>query len=52
MCVRESSRGSAIKHHPVLEGKRFFSVCTIDSETCLSCRKSCRINFEYFDIQR
>lgn len=52
MCVHVSSRVSAIKHLPVLEGKRFFSVCTIDSETCLFCRKSCRINVEYFDIQQ
>lgn len=48
MC--EFSRVSAIKNLPVLEGK-FFSVCATDSETCLSCRKSCKINFEYFDIQ-
>lgn len=32
MCVHASSRDSAIKHLPVLEGKRFFSVCTIDSD--------------------
>lgn len=52
MCVCASSKVSAIKHLPVLEGKRFFSVCSVDSETCLSCRKSGRINFEYFDIQQ
>lgn len=49
MCV--FSRVSAIKHLPILEGKKFFSVRAIDSETCLSCRKSCRINSEYFDTQ-
>lgn len=48
MCV--FSRVSGIKHLPISE-ENFFSVCATDSETWLSCRKSCRINFEYFDIQ-